>query len=317
MRKLLATLALAGTLCVPQAVFAQASWYGSLRAGVESLDGNVAVKDGESYWGIQGSTEAGEGLAAVYQFEQNISIEDAGQPGGRLSYVGLSGGFGSLTVGRIWSASYNAVGAITDNSYHYGDSQTSYRHGYAISYAFSNDLMALQIDATNSDDNPDEESQVDDARYDFEKVEFGLSVNVGDIGKVAFANIDSGNKYNAAGNVNIVLNYKETQNLIVAEVSVSDLRAYVGVGKVDWESFINDQRQTWGEEKTTFFGIAGGLGDSGIDYVFQWRDIEDSHKPWSLGLGKSLGGGASMNFEHANNDGDSANATRVTLQVDF
>ena len=312
MKKLIALLVIAGALSVPSVGFAEANWYGSLRAGVESLDGNVAVKDGESYWGIQGSTEAGEGLAAVYQFEQNISIEDAGQPGGRLSYVGLSGGFGSLTVGRIWSASYNAVGTITDNSYHYGDSQTSYRHGHAISYAFSNDLMALQIDAAKSDDDPDEETQVSDENlYDFEKVEFGLSINVGDIGKVAVAHID--NKYKRK--LTNIISTIDKHNTIAAEVSVNDLRVYVGVQKNRRE--FREGVIGLDEWKTTFFGIAGGFGDSGIDYVFQWRDIEDSHKPWSLGLGKSLGGGASMNIEHANNDGDSANATRVTLRVDF
>ena len=52
-----------------------------------------------------------------------------------------------MTLGQIWSASYNSFGAITDNSRFYGDSQTTYRHGNAISYAFSNDLMALQVDA--------------------------------------------------------------------------------------------------------------------------------------------------------------------------
>ena len=248
----------------------------------------------------------------MYQFEQNINIEDAGQPGGRLSYVGLSGGFGSLTVGRIWSASYNTVGVITDNSYHYGDSQTSYRHGHAISYAFSNDLMALQIDAAKSDDDPDEETQVSDENfYDFEKVEFGLSINVGDIGKVAVAHID--NKYKRK--LTNIISTIDKHNTIAAEVSVNDFRVYVGVQKNRRE--FREGVIGLDEWKTTFFGIAGGFGDSGIDYVFQWRDIEDSHKPWSLGLGKSLGGGASMNFEHANNDGDSANATRVTLRVDF
>jgi len=324
MKILIALLSIAGTLSVPSVVFAEANWYGSLRAGVESSDGNIAVKDGESYWGIQGSTDAGESLATVYQFEQNINIEDAGQPGGRLSYVGLSGAFGSLTVGRIWSASYNTVGVITDNSYHYGDSQTSYRHGHAISYAFSNDLMTLQIDAISSDDNPDEENDEenrrynyvnneDNERYDFERVEFGLSVNVGDIGKVAAARIDKKHKRELTQIVATI----DRQDTIAAEVSVSDIRVYVGVQKHHRESrsTVLHGIADW---KTNFFGFAGGLGDTGIDFVFQWRDTERyAHKPWILGLSKSLGEDVSINLEHANNDGDSANATRVTLRIDF
>ena len=324
MKILIALLSIAGALSVPSVVFAEANWYGSLRAGVESSDGNIAVKDGESYWGIQGSTDAGESLATVYQFEQNINIEDAGQPGGRLSYVGLSGAFGSLTVGRIWSASYNTVGVITDNSYHYGDSQTSYRHGHAISYAFSNDLMTLQIDAISSDDNPDEENDEenrrynyvnneDNERYDFERVEFGLSVNVGDIGKVAAARIDKKHKRELTQIVATI----DRQDTIAAEVSLSDIRVYVGVQKHHRVSRSTVQHGI-ADWKTNFFGFAGGLGDTGIDFVFQWRDTERyAHKPWILGLSKSLGEDVSINLEHANNDGDSANATRVTLRIDF
>ena len=72
MKKLLVTLALAGTLSVPSVVFAKASWYGSLRVGVQSQDSNISVVDGVSRWGIRGSNEAGEGLTAVYRFEQGI-----------------------------------------------------------------------------------------------------------------------------------------------------------------------------------------------------------------------------------------------------
>ena len=77
-----------------------------------------------------------------------MSTEDATQPGGRLAYVGLSGGFGSLTVGQIWSATYNSFGAITDNSTFLGDSETSYRNGHSVSYAVSVENISIQADVT-------------------------------------------------------------------------------------------------------------------------------------------------------------------------
>ena len=126
--------------------------------------------------------------------DREINTPDAGQPGGRLSYVGLSGRFGSVTVGKIWSASYNSVGVITDNSYHSGDSQTSLRHGNAISYAFSNDLMALQVDAVFRGANDNADGKDDD----LEKVEFGLSVNLGEIGKVAVSSVDNKDTFDPA-----------------------------------------------------------------------------------------------------------------------
>ena len=71
--------------------------------------------------------------------------------------------------------------------------------------------------------------------------------------------------------------------------------------------------------KTTFFGVRGGLGDTGINYVFQYRNKKAADKkPWILGLSKSLGGGASLHFEHDHTD-DPADPkeSSLTLKVDF
>ena len=187
MRKLLFTLALAGTLSVPSVVFAEATWYGSLRAGVQIGGGNDAsLFDGFSRWGIRGSVEAGEGLTAVYRFEHKISTNNASQPGGRLAYAGISGGFGTLTLGQVWSASYNSVGAITDLSNYFGNSETSYRVRSAVSYAYSTDTMNLQID-TIMDPDTDSGESVD-------QLEFGMSINLGDAAKVALAYVDTNDK---------------------------------------------------------------------------------------------------------------------------
>ncbi len=315
MRQLFVTFALAGTLSIPSLVFAEATWYGTLRAGVESSDGNIAVKDGDSHWGIMGSAEAGEGLTVVYRFEHGISTENASQPDGRLSYVGLSGGFGTLTVGRIWNAAYNAVGVITDNSMHYGDSETTYRHGPAISYAFSNDLFSLQFDALYGG----EEGLHTDPDNDLQSVEFGLSVNVGEIGKVAVAYTDD-KYYRYPPAFNVGGTWRNKLYFTAAEVTVSDLTVYAGTRKLTGYDTSSEQLGMIQPQKTKFFGFRGGLGDTGIKYLFQYRDVTGTPalpQPWVFGLSKSLGGGASINFEHANNDTLGANESRVNLTVDF
>ena len=136
MKKLLTVVCLSGLLSVPSVVFAQASWYGSLRAGIQT-SGTTGVHDpfNSSRWGIRGSSEVSEGLTAVYNFEANINSAAAIQPSGRLSYVGLSGGFGTLTLGQVWSASSNSVGGIFDNSTFIGNGEVSGRTGNAVSYA--------------------------------------------------------------------------------------------------------------------------------------------------------------------------------------
>ena len=146
MKKLLTVVCLSGLLSVPSVVFAEANWYGSLRAGINTA-ATTGVASGGSRWGIKGSSEVSEGLTAMYNFETAVDTTNATQPGGRLSYVGLSGGFGSLTIGQIWSASYNSVGAITDNSVFLGNSETSYRNGSSVSYAVSVENISIQADA--------------------------------------------------------------------------------------------------------------------------------------------------------------------------
>ncbi len=352
------TLALLGMLSIPSVVFADEAeeemteeavawydsgviWYGSLRVGLMSSDSNLSVFDGGSRWGIRGSAEAGERLTALYQFEHNINAADGSLPDGRLSYVGLSGGFGTVTVGQIWSASYNSVGAITDNSLFWGSSQTSGRHGPAISYAFSNDMMSLQIDAIYVDRRAAFDNFLNwDPTKDKQRVEYGLSINVGDLGKVAIAHVrhehaifDNNNSVrNPDAGDTLRGNIKTTT--LAAEVSVSGLTAYAGTQtrKDDclgvYTSLDSCDQDTAGQidvnEKTTFFGVRGGLGDTGLSYLFQWRDVKDSHQPWLLSLTKDLGDNTALVLEHVNyddnpkHDGASGgNRTGVALAVHF
>ena len=182
MKKLFTVSLLAGLLSMPSMVFAEASWYGSIRGGVEFGGGNDAkFADGGSRWGIRGSSEVSEGLTAVYRFEHKLSTANASQPGGRLAYAGLSGGFGTITLGQVWSASFNSVGAITDKSYFYGNSETSYRIPSAASYALSAGNVSFQVDAI-MDPGVDSGGAID-------QLEFGLSLSL-EGAKIAVAYVD-------------------------------------------------------------------------------------------------------------------------------
>ena len=95
----------------------------------------------------------------MYWFKRQINIENESLSNAeywrisndRLSHVGLSGEFGVIPVGDIWNASYNPFGIVTNISYHCRGSQASCRHGISVSYGFSNNLKALQIDAVYAD----------------------------------------------------------------------------------------------------------------------------------------------------------------------
>ena len=182
----LAILRIFTNLSVPSVIFADdeggVSWYGSLRGGVQfggDLDGRHS--DAYSRMGIKGSNEVSEGLAAVYQFEHSINTSTADQTGGRLSYVGLSGGFGTLTLGQVWGAAYNNSGGMRDINNFYGGSDVTGggRVGNAVSYAFSSGAASMQVDAI-MDNAKDTGSSVD-------QLGFGMTINLGDIGKLGIA----------------------------------------------------------------------------------------------------------------------------------
>ena len=99
-----------------------------------------------------------------------------------MSYVGLSGGFGTLSMGRVGSAGGNSTGGILDNSFHYGDSYTGFRTGNAISYSHSVSGVSVQLDAI-MDPKKDSDNAIDETQL-------GLSLNLGDFGKLAVSHVN-------------------------------------------------------------------------------------------------------------------------------
>ena len=139
-------------------------------------DDDARTIGGGSRWGIKGSSEVSEGLTAVYKFETRLD-EDAAQSGNQI-YAGLSGGFGSLTIGKFNNAAYLS-GGIRDIGNAFGASDVSSKVGNTVSYGYSTETFTLQADAI-MDKGTDTGKAVD-------QVQFGLAVNIGDIGKVAIA----------------------------------------------------------------------------------------------------------------------------------
>ena len=105
------------------------------------------------------------------------AIDADGGPGGRLSYVSLSGGFGTITMGQIWSASAIHYGFKVDPSYVNGVfGGASYRIGNAVSYSSSAGDVSFQIDNTTGD---------------AEALEIGASATLGPVG-VGLGHVSSG-----------------------------------------------------------------------------------------------------------------------------
>ena len=358
MKKLITVSLLAGLLSLPTVVFAEASWYGSIRAGVSSVpteDSRTSSKSGvadfDSRWGINGSSEVSEGLTAVYRYERKIDSTDASDPGGRLSYVGLSGRFGTITVGQVWSASYNSFGTIVDKSGAYGASDTTTRVGDAVSYAVTVGNLSVQADA------------IMDSTTNKSVDSFQVGATLGGLmetGSIAAAHIQhadvkgDGDKTTFDGAIapdyvnKIPLTVpnnttaKSSSFYVAGQYEVGGMTVHLGASEFKSTNTCSGVGVTDGcfikvKHTATYAGIQGNVGDTGVSYLFQVRDIDSkrndhrapaqtipfSSTPWVLGLSRKLGGGASVHFEHGDIDiedditGDYADSTGVWLQVDF
>lgn len=110
MKKSLIALAVAGVVSAPAfAATANVDVYGAVRMSVDRTDTDGVgsewqIEDRVSRIGFKGAEDLGGGLKAIWQIEQGITVDsDAGAFGGaglRNTFVGLSGGFGTVLLGR-------------------------------------------------------------------------------------------------------------------------------------------------------------------------------------------------------------------------
>jgi predicted porin len=103
-----------------------AQLYGLVDAGVEFIN-NVGANGGSvhrmpglsggqlpSRWGLRGTEDLGGGLRAVYTLEAGFAADSGvslqgGRAFGRQAFVGLSGDWGTLTLGRHWTMTFFSV----------------------------------------------------------------------------------------------------------------------------------------------------------------------------------------------------------------
>lgn len=122
---------------LPLAAVADVSLYGEIKAGVEGRNIQLQlteplqniqqpqvtkrksrirtkISDFGSFIGFKGSEDLGEGLKAVWQLEQDVSVAGGGasQWGNRESSIGLAGEFGTLRAGRVANQFDDASQAI-------------------------------------------------------------------------------------------------------------------------------------------------------------------------------------------------------------
>lgn len=126
MQKKLIALAVAGLVSAPAFAQSNVTVYGRMDIGVFSQDdvnGNSVTTVQNSGWttsrlGFKGSEDLGNGLKAIFQIESRLRNDgDNDLNTNRDTFVGLTGGFGTLIAGRnstplnAWLMDYDASGS--------------------------------------------------------------------------------------------------------------------------------------------------------------------------------------------------------------
>ena len=160
MQKKLIAVAIAGALAAPAAI-ADVAVSGSIRTGVEYNGSEWAVVDNYSRLRFKSSSDLGNGQSAYMNYEFRV-VSDEGHlhigNGQRLSYVGIKGDWGSLSLGSQWSTLFNTVGTFIDKSNRYGGSANvciQYRMIDSVAFTTQAGPVWLMADAQMNDGGDD------------------------------------------------------------------------------------------------------------------------------------------------------------------
>ena len=222
-----------------------------------------------------------------------------GTSGGRLSYINLSGGFGTVTLGQNWSASALHYGFAVDGSFVNGSfGGATGRKGNTISYASSAGDVSFQIDNRTGA---------------AEALEIGATANLGPVG-IGLGYWKSGADVTDTGKLSGVTDGASFTGIAIS-AGAGGVDLTVGLGS---ESGVKNKAGEVVDRKVNVIKAGGALGDSGVSYVVQVATSSDdpNKEANTVSVTNGLGGGASLILEHWDPKvGDAS--TFLGLKVDF
>ena len=264
-------------------------------SGLNSANAEFAGGKGHTHEEVEAATDDvdGEDVPRNTSVDHGHAETDAdGGVGGRLSYVDLSGGFGTIRLGQIWSASGNHYYFKIDPSHWNGKAGGSgTRNANSVSYSSSAGDVSFQIDKVTGDK---------------ERTEFGATADLGPVG-VGVGYWKSGVDDDQSSFTGVALS-----------AGAAGVNLTVGLGSNDDEN--------GKDSDTSVLSITGAVGDSGLSYGVQITNSDAAGGQGDqnlIALTSSLGSGASLIFEFADPDGvdadgeDLDSTSLIGLRVDF
>lgn len=160
MKKLLVAVAALSALVGGVSAQSNVVLYGELDAGVGqrytmNKTGFISNYTGTSRWGVRGAEDLGNGLKANFNFESGAIDLGNGAVGGnggfnRQAWVGLSGNFGSVMLGRTTTAQNRIMGTFDLNDTADGSSALKYV-GLAANGSFDGSRQSSQFQYATPD----------------------------------------------------------------------------------------------------------------------------------------------------------------------
>ncbi len=245
--------------------------------GAASLTQTVLNSGGVSgsRWGLKGSEDLGGGLKANFQLESGFDISTgASQQAalfGRQAFVGLSGGFGSVNLGRQYSA-YDSLRGATNNTYDSAVATTATVWGAGVA------------DYTNRINNAIRFDTADFSGFSA-AVMYGLGEDNATVGSSASANTSLHLKY-AAGPLLVGYAYQDQKAAALAGATAATLTYNMLAGSYD-------------------FGMAkvvAGFNKAKNNAAVQTKDSE-----YQLGVNFPVGTAANVAVGYTHTSSDTAN----------
>lgn len=125
MKKSLIALAVLGSLTGAALAQSSVTLYGRIDGGLgKEFAGKAQMISSykeSTMWGLRGQEDLGGGLKASFNFEQGVNMENGALTGGdtgawnRAAWVGLSGGFGEFSMGRMTTPQNRTMGVFDLN----------------------------------------------------------------------------------------------------------------------------------------------------------------------------------------------------------
>ncbi|NDA15880.1 MAG: porin, partial [Gammaproteobacteria bacterium] len=144
--------ALSSALMTP-VTMAEVAISGSIRSGIEHTGSDWQVIDNDSRLRFQFSSDLADGQNAYMNYEFRVNAAKGSMVTGDkklLSFIGVKGDWGSLSLGAQWSTAFNTVGTFIDKSFWYGGSSlecVQYRMNHSVMFATSLGGLSLMADA--------------------------------------------------------------------------------------------------------------------------------------------------------------------------